>query len=95
MQTGCRKLCQDSLINYSSRGIYTVDESEVLTITLYLGTIYLLIVYLLAALTNLGYEFSQSGVAEQQPASGSDAVGLVLKLLWFKITEVTETVEEI
>ena len=49
----------------------------------------------MAAQTDLSYELSQSGVAEQQPASGSDAVGLVLKLLWFKITEVTETVEEI
>lgn len=48
----------------------------------------------LAALTNLSYELSQSGVAEKQPASGSDAVGLVLKLLWFKIAEVTETVGE-
>lgn len=36
-----------------------------------------------AAQTDLSYELSQSGVAQQQPASGSDAVGFVLKLLRF------------
>lgn len=36
-----------------------------------------------AAQTDLSYELSQAGVAEQQPASGCDAVGFVLKLLRF------------
>lgn len=40
--------------------------------------------------TNLGDELGQAGVAEQQPASGRDAVGFVLKLLGLQIAEVPE-----
>lgn len=39
---------------------------------------------------NLGDELSQTRVAEQQPTSGSDAVGFVLKLFWLQIAEITE-----
>lgn len=39
---------------------------------------------------NLGDELSQSRVAEQQPASGRDAVGFILKLVGFQIAEITE-----
>lgn len=39
---------------------------------------------------NLSDEFSQSRVAQQQPASGRDAVGFILKLVWFQIAEITE-----
>lgn len=44
--------------------------------------------------TDLSNKLSQSGVTEQQPASGSDAIGFVLELLWFKFAEITESVGE-
>lgn len=39
---------------------------------------------------NLGDELGQAGVAEQQPASGRDPVGFILKLLGLQIAEVPE-----
>lgn len=38
--------------------------------------------------SNLSNELSQPRVAEEQPASGSDAVGFILKLARLKVTEV-------
>ncbi len=60
-------------------------DSGVLTTTTPPGTrsFIVIIIIALAAQTDLSYELSQSGVAEQQPASGGDAVGFVLKLLRF------------
>lgn len=40
---------------------------------------------------NLGDDLSQPGVAHNQPAAGSDAVGLVLELMWLHFIEVLET----
>lgn len=40
--------------------------------------------------THLGDELGQAGVAEQQPASGRDAVGFILKLFGLQIAEVAE-----
>lgn len=37
---------------------------------------------------NLGDELRQPRVAEQQPASGRDAVGFVLKLVWLQLAEI-------
>lgn len=40
---------------------------------------------------NLGDDLSQPGVAHDQPAARSDAVGLVLELVWLHFIEVLET----
>lgn len=52
------------------------------------------LVLAVAAQTNLGDKLSQPRVAEQQPASGSDAVSFVLKLLRFQFTEITKSGQE-
>lgn len=44
--------------------------------------------------TNLGDDLSQARVAHDQPASGRDAVGLVLELLRVDVIEVFEPVGE-
>lgn len=41
---------------------------------------------------HLGDELRQAGVAQQQPTSRGDAVGLVLELLWLQLAEITESV---
>lgn len=41
---------------------------------------------------HLSDELRQAGVAQQQPTSWSDAVGLVLELLWLQRAEITESV---
>lgn len=43
---------------------------------------------------NLGDDFSQPGVAHDQPAARSDAVGLVLELVGLHFVEVLETAGE-
>lgn len=71
-----RKLCQDSITRQLGDILLWIRGSEPLQHLLALD-------HLFIAQTDLSDELSQAGVAEQQPASGSDAVGFVLKLLWF------------